>query len=1065
MAIDREKVSTAAQKYVEKKKYDKAVFEYQKLVQADPNDARTLLKIGDLQLKMGTHEQAIATYESVGNLYAKQGWALKAIAVYKQIREIIAKHVPHLDEKYGHIAPRLAELYQQLGLTSDALAALDEVATKLQRQQRDGEAIEVFQKIVALDPTNPLPHLRLAEALSRSKDIDGAVFEFKTAAAQLAGLGRRDDALKVLERLLHHKPDAEQARIAAELYLSRGQPQDGMQALAKLQICFQANPRDLDTLQLLARAFNAIGQGAKALEVQKEMVRIARDAGKTDLAREIVERLMRLAPNDEGVRKLALGSVPAPAPMQSHAPQLGMSAQPQAVMTQPMGGSGRGAQPQYPPPPPAVTRGTAPASFAPVGQVGAPRPSMPSGPMLSNQQAEQEEIEEVDELSYEDATDDVESVDDEAPVHQNDGQAYAGDGGQAEQEYQADGQAYEINADDPQYGDGGAAGNQTGGLNEGYGDATEAVAERAYGESDSRDSSEMGGEIQYEGGGGYPEEQAYAQQHEYAEGGGQYGAGEDVGAQLAQILADAQSFRRVRLYAKATETLRSGLDLEPRSMDVREALRDTLLEAGQNEDAVLEMLAIAGLYIDALDGESAARALQDVLALDPTSQRAIEMLQELGYEIVDESEGEVQDTEAGERTAYVPSAASAGEEDRLPSYDLEEMGPEDVSAHYTGESRRIRPSSQRPPPMQGEDDGALPSFPLDGPDDYEPESHAPSTRPGDAAHRDDQSHDTGENFQAHGQANGHPANDQPAQSDGTDQHGAYAEEEAPATVAPAAAHSSSGGGSAELEEALEESEFFVSRGLFEDARAILADHYARNPNHPLLRERIAEIDAQLEEMRGVQGGSGARERPQEDRSFDIAANIDQLDSIEAGAPPRQAFHDQQQQVDVEEVFQKFKEGVAAQISIEDSESHENLGIAYKEMGLTDDAVREFEIAARDPKRECVCQFNIGMVEMDRGHTAEAIDAFLRGLNAPDKEPQQETMLCYEIGAAYEMMKMNREALTYFQKTMRRDPAYRDVQERVRRLAKPEPKAAPIKAAVGADDEFDRAFDDLLGGKS
>ena len=308
MAINRDKVLEAAQKYVEKKKYDKAVQEYQKLIEADPNDARTLLKIGDLQAKQFLHADAISTYETVGKLYAHQGFALKAIAVYKQIREIIAKHVPQLEERYGHITPKLAELYQQLGLTSDALAALDEVATRLQRQQRDPEAIEVFRKIVELDPTNPLPHLRLAEALSRIKDTEGAVFEFKTAASQLAGIGRRDDALKVLERLLHHKPDAEQARICAELYLSRGQPQDGMQALSKLQICFQANPRDFDTLSLLARAFNAIGQGTKAIEVQKEMARVARDAGKQDLFREIVERLMRVAPQDDGVRKLSTQS-------------------------------------------------------------------------------------------------------------------------------------------------------------------------------------------------------------------------------------------------------------------------------------------------------------------------------------------------------------------------------------------------------------------------------------------------------------------------------------------------------------------------------------------------------------------------------------------------------------------------------------------------------------------------------------------------------------------------------------------------------------------------------------
>jgi tetratricopeptide (TPR) repeat protein len=131
------------------------------------------------------------------------------------------------------------------------------------------------------------------------------------------------------------------------------------------------------------------------------------------------------------------------------------------------------------------------------------------------------------------------------------------------------------------------------------------------------------------------------------------------------------------------------------------------------------------------------------------------------------------------------------------------------------------------------------------------------------------------------------------------------------------------------------------------------------------------------------------------------------------------------------------------------------------MMLLDDAIREFEVAAQDPKRECVCRSMIGMIEIERGRLNEAIDAFLQGLNAPVKDPQQETVLCFEIGAAYEAKKVTKDALSYYQKAMRRDPNYRDVQERVRRLSKNEPKA-PIKAAVGADDEFDRAFDDLLG---
>src|SRR4051794_22515357 len=215
VAVDRDKVLQAAQKLVEKKRYDKAVVEYQKLVADDPKDVRTLLKIGDLYLKMEQHVDAITTYERVGQFYSAQGFALKAIAVYKQIREIIYKHVPHMEDRFGHIVPRLAEIYTQLGLTSDALAAYDEVATRYQKAGRDRDAIDVFRKVVDLDPQNPLPHLRLAEAFIRVKDFDNGIIRFGAAAEILIKLGRRDDALKVVERLLQHRADTVFARMAA----------------------------------------------------------------------------------------------------------------------------------------------------------------------------------------------------------------------------------------------------------------------------------------------------------------------------------------------------------------------------------------------------------------------------------------------------------------------------------------------------------------------------------------------------------------------------------------------------------------------------------------------------------------------------------------------------------------------------------------------------------------------------------------------------------------------------------------------------------------------------------
>src|SRR5260370_36743982 len=108
-----------------------------------------------------------------------------------------------------------------------------------------------------------------------------------------------------------------------------------------------------------------------------------------------------------------------------------------------------------------------------------------------------------------------------------------------------------------------------------------------------------------------------------------------------------------------------------------------------------------------------------------------------------------------------------------------------------------------------------------------------------------------------------------------------------------------------------------------------------------------------------------------------------------------------QQVDVEEVFAQFKAGVAKQIGVDDAQSHYDLGVAYKEMALLDDAMREFETAARDDNRACVCHSMIGTIQLERADVNAAIKSFLRALAAPVRTKEQEASLNYEIVAAYE----------------------------------------------------------------
>lgn len=892
MAIDREKVLLAAQGFIQRKRYDKAVAEYQKIIQQDPDDARTLLKIGDLQSKMEAHAEAIATYERVGRHYAAQGFALKAIAVYKQIREIIQKHVPNLSDRYAHITPKLAKLYAQLGLVSDALAAYDEVATQLQRTGQDARAVEVFQQIVGLDATNPLPHLRLAEAYSRIRNTDQAIEHFATAAEILLKLKRHEDALKVLERLLHHRAEPAYARRAAEIYLARAQGNDGMLALAKLQICFQADPKSLETLALLARAFVLIGQPAKSIEVQKELVRIARDTNNIRVWRENIDKLMLLAPADEQVQRLA-----------SSPPGRGVS-------------------------------------------------SMP--PVAS-----------------------------EAPISLNDSEIE------------------ELSEDDIDVGSGDPA------------RTSPSVHPQAAPRIPQFSSPEV--ELGAE---------ATADPNEI------YGDYADLDPTMhpRRILSDAESFHKLGLYAKAIDRLDDGIQAHPQSVPIRRKLRDILYEAGEYPRTADEMVTIASILLDNGDAQGSAEELAAVLSFLPDHGQARQMLLDMGYELptsqyetIEEIEGQAyREPQSTVENLEPPPDSTRGELDSapLPSYDLEEVGAAEAmsSPGYDVSTeayeKRLHAAS---------DEGGLPSFPMEDQDE--------GVRP-------------------------------PVQQPSAEQK--------PGPLANA----NWGAGSDSVEDAIEEAEFFLSRGLLDDARATLEDSLRRVPNHPLLVERLRELDLTITQ---ATGSSGTRERPlnqpegegEQDRAFDIAASLDALDALESPSSASQSsFNQPTEQVDVEEVFAKFKAGVRAQVSETDSSTHYDLGLAYREMGLFDDAIDEFEVAARDSKRECVCQSMIGMIHRAKGNTNAAVDAFIKGLHAENKTNEQELSLYYELGDAYESKGNAQEALYYFRKVAHRAPNHDDprgaVAVRIRNVQAAGGHRPSMERAVGASDEFDAAFDAAIG---
>jgi len=136
LGIDKENVLDAAQKYILKGQLKKAITEYLRLVEADPQDKRLHLKLGDLYLKSGEEDKAIQAYLKVATLYAEDDLNFRAISIYKKILSI--------NPKFTDAFHKIATLYLKEGLAGNAKNYYQSI---LQINPRDSEAIKGLKNI------------------------------------------------------------------------------------------------------------------------------------------------------------------------------------------------------------------------------------------------------------------------------------------------------------------------------------------------------------------------------------------------------------------------------------------------------------------------------------------------------------------------------------------------------------------------------------------------------------------------------------------------------------------------------------------------------------------------------------------------------------------------------------------------------------------------------------------------------------------------------------------------------------------------------------------------------
>jgi hypothetical protein len=275
-----------------------------------------------------------------------------------------------------------------------------------------------------------------------------------------------------------------------------------------------------------------------------------------------------------------------------------------------------------------------------------------------------------------------------------------------------------------------------------------------------------------------------------------------------------------------------------------------------------------------------------------------------------------------------------------------------------------------------------------------------------------------------------------------------------------------------------EAEFYVSQGMLDEAQAVYRRMQARSPDHPdvgAVAEQIARVAEASVFASAPPGpvvesepapattdatGSAATE-PTLAMEFDPAFSqvtpaftVMDVPSEEAPAGFVNLGAELNEELGVGEpedslpgggalvdgLLTEYPETAQGPLNEKEYETHYNLGIAYKEMELYDEAIQEFRLTAQEPKRALECADLVGLCFLAKGQPEQAIRDLEAGLAIEGHPPEAYHTLRYDLGTALEAVGDLPRALEHFERLQSEGPRFRDVPARVQALRDRIPQA-------------------------
>jgi tetratricopeptide (TPR) repeat protein len=140
-----------------------------------------------------------------------------------------------------------------------------------------------------------------------------------------------------------------------------------------------------------------------------------------------------------------------------------------------------------------------------------------------------------------------------------------------------------------------------------------------------------------------------------------------------------------------------------------------------------------------------------------------------------------------------------------------------------------------------------------------------------------------------------------------------------------------------------------------------------------------------------------------------------------------------EEADFADMLRKFKQGILENVEDEDHQSHYDLGVAYKEMGLLDEAIGEFQKALRAPTNRVPAYEALGACFIEKEQYAMAATILARALSETGVNDDQLVGVLYLLGRCAEERGQQDAAVEYYQRVFVVDIQFRDVGERLAAL--------------------------------